>query len=88
MLLRDAGRDLNPAVYNVGSGEAICIRDLARTVVEEINPSLQIEIAGRSQTRQWLEQYVPDVQRADTFLGLRPTIGLREAIRRTAAWYR
>jgi nucleoside-diphosphate-sugar epimerase len=88
MLFRDAERDLNPTVYNVGSGEAICIRDLARTVVEEINPSVQIEIAGRSQTGQWLEQYVPDVQRADTFLGLRPTIGLREAIRRTATWYR
>jgi len=88
MLLRKTEPDSNPSVYNVGSGEAISIRDLARTVVEVLDSSLQIEIARQAQAGQRLEQYVPDVQKADTFLGLRPTIGLREAIRRTAAWHR
>jgi dTDP-glucose 4,6-dehydratase len=88
MLLRKTEPDGNLSVYNVGSGEAISIRDLARTVVEELNPRLQVEVARQVQTGQRLEQYVPDVRKADTFLGLRPTIGLSEAIRRTAAWYR
>jgi nucleoside-diphosphate-sugar epimerase len=56
--------------------------------VEVLDSSLQIEIARQAQAGQRLEQYVPDVQKADTSLGLRPTIGLREAIRRTAAWHR
>jgi nucleoside-diphosphate-sugar epimerase len=30
---------------------------------------------------------VPDVTEAETRLGLRQTIGLREAIKRTADWY-
>jgi len=88
MLLRKTEPDSNPSVYNVGSGEAISIRDLARNVVEELDSSLQIEVAQQAQMGQRLEQYVPDVQKADTLLGLRPIIGLREAIRRTAAWHR
>lgn len=87
MLLRKTELDSNPSVYNVGSGDAISIRDLARTVVEELNSSLQIEIARQAQTGLGLEQYVPDVRKADDLLGLRPTIRLREAIRRTAAWH-
>jgi nucleoside-diphosphate-sugar epimerase len=79
---------MNPLLLNVGSGDAISIRDLARAVVEELKPlRYKIEIA-RQPEPVFLEQYVPDVQEAGTCLGLRQTIGLREAIRRTAAWYR
>jgi nucleoside-diphosphate-sugar epimerase len=76
-------------LLNVGSGDAISIRDLARTVVEELKPlRYKIEIARHPEPGLFREQYVPDVQKAGTCLGLRQTIGLREAIRRTAAWYR
>jgi nucleoside-diphosphate-sugar epimerase len=88
MLLRDSEPEENPAVYNVGSSEAIAIQDLARIVVEELDPSLQIQIAQQAQMGQGPEQYIPDVKKAETSLGLRPIIGLREAIRRTAAWAR
>lgn len=88
LLLRpfDAGYGLQ--VYNVGSGAAISIRDLAGEVVAELDPSLKVEIAQNAVAGAPLKQYVPDVSKAELQLGLRQTIGLREAIRRTADWYR
>jgi len=77
-----------PRVINVGSAEAISIRDLASLVVEELNPSLRVEIALKTNPDAPLQQYVPDVKRAEALLQLRPTVGLRDAIRRTADWYR
>jgi nucleoside-diphosphate-sugar epimerase len=88
MLLRDSGAQGSPLILNVGSGEAISIGDLARMVAEELDPSLQIQIARQAEPGQQRERYVPDVRKAESCLGLRQTIGLREAIRRTAAWYR
>lgn len=77
-----------PQVFNVGSADAISIRDLAQAVVEELDPSLKVEIAKVPIASEPRLQYVPDVRRAENRLGLRQTIGLREAIRRTAAWHR
>lgn len=75
-------------IYNVGSGSAISIYDLARQVVEELNPSLHIEIAENAVSGKPHHQYVPDVSKAESQLGLQQMIGLREAIRRTADWHR
>jgi nucleoside-diphosphate-sugar epimerase len=78
---------MNPLLLNVGSGDAIGIRDLTGIVVEELKPlRYKIEIARHPEPGLFRE--LPDVQKAGTCLGLRQTIGLREAIRRTAAWYR
>jgi dTDP-glucose 4,6-dehydratase len=88
MLLHESLPGLNPQVFNVGSAEAISIRDLAQVVVEELNPSLKVEVAKEPIAGEPRLQYVPDVHHAENSLGLRPTIGLREAIRRTAGWYR
>jgi dTDP-glucose 4,6-dehydratase len=88
MLLHESLPGPNPHVFNVGSGEAIGIRDLAQVVVEELDPSLKVEVAQAPIPGEPRLQYVPDVCRADDCLGLRQSIALREAIRRTAAWYR
>ena len=88
MLLRESLPGSNPHVFNVGSAEAISIRDLAQVVVEELNSSLEVEVAESPIIGGPRLQYVPDVSKAEDRLGLRQTIGLREAIRRTAAWYR
>ena len=76
------------SVFNVGSGDAISILDLAQLVVRELDPSLRIELAQEPVAGAPCLRYVPDARKAEVCLGLRPTIGLGEAIRRTAAWYR
>ena len=88
MLLRESLPGANPHVFNVGSGEAISIRDLAQVVVEELDPSQKVEVAKPPIAGDPRLQYVPDVSKVDDCLGLRQSIGLREAIQRTAAWYR
>lgn len=88
LLFKDLEIETKPRVFNVGSGEAVSIRELARQVVEELNPSLKVEIAKEPVAGAPLLQYVPDVNKAADSFNLRTTIPLREAIRRTAEWYR
>lgn len=75
--------------YNVGSGEAISIADLARMVAEDVAPSGQVRIALAAPAEAKAphsSRYVPDVGRAELDLNLRQTIPLQEALRRTVAW--
>ena len=88
MLFRDTPAETNPLVLNVGSGDAISIRALAQEVIDELNPTLKIEVGKAPEPGQQLVQYVPNVREAEVALGLKQYIGLREAIRRTANWYR
>ena len=73
--------------YNVGSDESVSIAELACIVAATLSPDLPIQIDGRSIPGAPRATYVPDITRAQTELGLRVTIPLTEAIRRTAAWY-
>jgi dTDP-glucose 4,6-dehydratase len=88
LLLSPFGGKDRVRTCNVGSEDAISIHDLARAVADELNPSLQIEIAQEAVPGTPRQQYVPDVSRAESELGLRPRVGVREAIRRTADWHR
>lgn len=73
---------------NVGSSESVSISELANTVAATLNPDTVIRVAGRPVPGAPPLRYVPSVDRANQLLGLTPTVDLREAIRRTAAWYR
>ena len=73
--------------FNVGSEQAISIRDLASTVTATLNPSLAIDIAKLPTPGASPAQYVPSTQRAQQLLDLKQHIFLPEAIRRTAAWH-
>ncbi|HEU5350888.1 MAG TPA: NAD-dependent epimerase/dehydratase family protein [Terracidiphilus sp.] len=88
LLLRAPELGGSPAAFNVGSDEAVSIAELARTVAEEVNPRCAVEIATVAVPAAAKQQYVPSVEKAERVLGLRAWIGLREAIRRTAAWHR
>lgn len=89
MLVRaQAGR-----AYNVGSPEAHSIADIARAVADVCNqlgfePKRQVSIAPTGVPSQPASRYLPCVQRAQQELGLQPTVGLEEAIRRTLVWHR
>ncbi|HTB95406.1 MAG TPA: NAD-dependent epimerase/dehydratase family protein [Terracidiphilus sp.] len=87
LLFRAGESGANLTTFNVGSSHSISIGDLAREVVNVINHELKVEIAGVSDLGAKRVRYVPDVRKAQAELGLRERIELREAIRRTAAWY-
>ena len=84
MLARgEAGR-----AYNVGSDEGYSIAEAARLTAATLAPGLAVQIDGTPIAGAPLNSYVPAIDRARQELGLRVTVPLEEALRRTAAWYR
>jgi nucleoside-diphosphate-sugar epimerase len=73
--------------YNVGSDQAVSIGSLAEEVASVLCPGLPVQIAPASQPGAARSQYVPATQRSTDELGLRQTVFLRDAIRRTAEWH-
>ena len=80
-------RGPNMQPFNVGSGEAVSIRELAEAVVRTLRPGTLVEVARAFVPGTPKSQYVPDVTLAHRILDLAVTVPLSEAIRRTAAWY-
>lgn len=83
LLKGQAGR-----AYNVGSERRISVADLARTVAAVISPGTSVHIAKEPIPGKPAEQYIPCTARARTELGLRESVGLEDALRRTADWAR
>jgi dTDP-glucose 4,6-dehydratase len=71
------------AVYNVGSEEAVSIADLARRTAALLGGP-GVEILGRADPGWNPGRYVPSTAAIRRELGVAPTVGLDEAIRRTA----
>lgn len=69
-------------VYNVGSDEAISIRDLADLVRDALRSTGEVKILGSSVTGA-ANCYVPNVDRARVELGVDTRIPLHDAILRT-----
>jgi len=77
------------SAYNVGSEEAISIRDLADLVASTgLTDSLQVNVFGHSITGAAPNHYLPDTTLAQRELGLSITVPLKEAIERTINWHR
>jgi nucleoside-diphosphate-sugar epimerase len=77
---------------NVGSGRDVSILELAEIVAAALGEFVygretQITVAKQAVPGAAPARYVPSVVRAEDLLGLRETVGLEEAIRRTAVWY-
>jgi nucleoside-diphosphate-sugar epimerase len=73
---------------NVGSGHDVSIRELAKVVAQTLAPGTEVRVAKQPVSGAAPARYVPDVKRAEELLALRETVGLEDAIRRTAEWYR
>jgi nucleoside-diphosphate-sugar epimerase len=71
---------------NVGSAHDVSIRELAEVVTATLAPATPIHVAKKAVPGAAPARYVPSVERAEALLGLRETVGLEEAIRRTFAW--
>jgi len=80
--------------YNVGSDHAISIADLAREVTAvdagggEGPSHTPVQILGTPVPGVPATRYVPSTARAQAELGLRCSVPLHEAIKRTVAWNR
>lgn len=72
--------------FNVGSEDAVSVGDVARLVAETIAPPCAVSVAGGGARGAGLF-YVPSTAKARTELGLRQTVELPEALRRTMAWH-
>lgn len=70
--------------YNVGSDEVISIADLAHLVRDILAPEKSVSILGLAAAGGPRNRYVPNIRKAQQQLGLKVTIPLAEAIRRTA----
>ena len=74
--------------YNVGSDEVVSIAALAHLVRDLLAPDKPVRILGQQQDTQGRNRYIPDIRKAERELGLRVTIPLAQAIRRTGAAHR
>jgi len=73
---------------NVGSDVGYSIVEAAKLTAATLAPGLAIQMDGTPLPGAPLNSYVPAIDRARQELGLRVTVPLEEALRRTAAWYR
>jgi dTDP-glucose 4,6-dehydratase len=69
--------------YNLGSAEALSIRQIAEEVATCFEPRPVIEVAKTAPPNQIPERYIPDITRAINELGLQPNIPLPLALRKT-----
>lgn len=74
------------STYNVGSPEAVSIAELAQRTATVLGAPAA-RVLGRPDPGWNPGRYVPDVTSIARDLGCVPTIGLDDAIRRTASWH-
>ena len=72
--------------YNVGSDEAVSIKQLAERTASLLAKG-DYKILGANDAGWNLGRYVPDTTMIGNELGLYKTVSLDEAIRRTALWH-
>lgn len=73
--------------YNVGSEHAVSIAELAHAAASLREPALNVSLAAVPTPGKVPAQYVPSTARARQELGLRETVPLVEALRRTLDWH-
>lgn len=73
------------AVYNVGSGQAASLYDVAVTLAEEMGREVSVEVTGRYRVGDIRHCYA-DLRRAVAVLGYTPQVSLRAGLRGLAEW--
>lgn len=80
-------RGRNGAAYNLGSANGVTLRELANRIAAHAEGRVDVTEGGRGQRRTEVSRFVPDVSAAQSDLGVRETVDLDTAIRRTLAWH-
>lgn len=79
------GRSCHP--YNVGSEHSVTIADLAQKVSAIIGKQVKVQIAQKADAKKRADCYVPSTKRARSELGLKETVSLASAIKKTIVWH-
>ena len=72
--------------FNLGSPDGVTLGELAGKIAAQCPGKRDVSIPNVSRNAAPPARFVPDTTRAQTQLGLRATVNLDEAIRRTLAW--
>jgi len=80
-------RGQSKRAYNVGSGEALTISEIARVVGSEFNPQVAVHIIEKPVPGKTPERYVPSIKIAAKELELKPLINLETAVKKTVFWH-
>jgi len=78
------GQNCRP--YNVGSDQAISIRELAEKVREVVAPKVEIQVLQKAQPGVKAPRYVPSTERVQTELGVLPWTSFEESLKSTSNW--
>ncbi|MBQ3351433.1 MAG: NAD(P)-dependent oxidoreductase [Thermoguttaceae bacterium] len=81
-------RGENHCVYNVGSDDAVTIKELAQRVASRFDVPPEIQVLGTPDPSKPRAQYVPSVDKIRNELGLEQTITLEDALDRTIEFNR
>jgi len=79
------GKSCRP--YNVGSEEAISIKDLAYLVASCFDKPIEVKILGTPDPSKPPERYVPSTARARSEIGVKEITNLSDAIKKTIYFY-
>jgi dTDP-L-rhamnose 4-epimerase len=71
--------------FNVGSGEAWCVSDVAALLSRTLGVDRDPEMTGKARVGD-IRHCFADITAARTHLGFRPSVGLREGLRELCAW--
>ena len=74
--------------YNVGSDRAISLVDLAYLIRDLVSPQKSVHVLGGEAGTIKRNRYVPDITKAASELGLRPSFSLEQSIMDTVAAHR
>lgn len=75
-------------VFNIGGGEEVSIRDVARTILDLMGNPIQAEIGALPDRPTEIWSMRSDVAKARERLGIPPFRSLSEGLEPTIAWYR
>ena len=75
-------------VFNIGGGEEISMRDLARSILGLMGDPITPQFGALPNRPTEIWSMRSDVSKATSRLGLRPARPLQEGLQRTISWYR
>jgi nucleoside-diphosphate-sugar epimerase len=89
LLLAGSAEQAIGKVYNLGSHEIISLKDLA-TLVVEVNSGGRYAMEPFSEELKKIDigDYYGDFRRIEADLGWRPTVNLRDGLKRSLEYYR